>query len=319
MKSTHSAKQQYTTDLVTSRDGTIIGYRQLGWGPGMILLHGGMSSAHNHLELAQALADAFSVYVPDRRGRCGSGPFGVDYCIRKEVEDLEALLAKTRANNVFGVSSGGLIVLEAARSSAMIRKAAIFEPALFLDRSIPAAVLKRLDGEMEAGNIAAALITGMKGAQMGPAILRALPRRLLEFLANIAMKAEGKDPKCDYVPVRALAATLHYDSELVVEMSGDVEPFRSVHAEVLLMGGSKSPAYLKVALDALEQVLPKVRRIEFRGLNHAASWNTDRGGTPKPVAHELRQFFSSNHESSATRKLAKNCSLKLAIESHFGA
>ena len=75
-------------------------------------------------------------------------------------------------------------------------------------------------------------------------------------------------------------------------MSGKVEPFRSIRAEVLLMGGSKSPAYLKAALDALEQVLPKVSRVELRGLNHAASWNTDRGGRPTPVAHALREFFS---------------------------
>ena len=291
-KSTHSVEARYTTDLVTSSDGTIISYRQLGRGPGVVLVHGGMSSAQNHLELAQALADAFSVYLPERRGRCGSGPFGADYCIQKEVEDLEALLARTGSSNVFGVSSGGLIVLEAALSSPLIRKAAIFEPALFSDRSIPAAVLTRLDREIEAGKIAAALITGMKGAQMGPAILRALPRRLLEFLANTAMKAEDKHPNTDYLPVRALAATLHYDSQLAVEMCCKVEPFKSVRAEVLLMGGSKSPAYLKVSLDKLEQVLPKVRRIEFRGLNHAASWNTDRGGRPKPVARELRQFFS---------------------------
>jgi pimeloyl-ACP methyl ester carboxylesterase len=290
--SAHSEEARYTTDLVTSSDGTSISYRQLGRGPGIVLVHGGMSSAHNHLELAQALADAFSVYVPERRGRCGSGPFGADYCIRKEVEDLEALLAKTGAANVFGVSSGGLIVLEAALSSAMIRKAAIFEPALFLDRTVPAAVLARLDGEMQAGDIAAALITGMKGAKMGPAILRALPRPLLEFLASTAMKAEDKHPNADYLPVRALASTLHYDSELAVEMSGKVERFRSIRAEILLMGGSKSPAYLKVALDALEQVLPNVRRIELRGLNHAASWNTDRGGRPAPVAHDLRRFFS---------------------------
>jgi pimeloyl-ACP methyl ester carboxylesterase len=291
-KSQHSEQARYTTDLVTSSDGTSITYRTLGSGPGIVLVHGGMSSAHNHLELAKALADAFSVYVPERRGRCGSGPFGADYCIRKEVEDLEALLAKTGASNVFGVSSGGLIVLEATLASATIRKAAIFEPALFLDRTVPTAVLTRLDREMQAGDVAAALITGMKGAKMGPAILRALPRSVLEFLANAAIKAEDKHPNADYLPVRALASTLHYDSQLAVEMSGKVQPFGSIRAEVLLMGGSKSPAYLKVALDALEQVLPNVRRIEFPGLNHAASWNTDRGGRPKPVAHELRQFFS---------------------------
>jgi pimeloyl-ACP methyl ester carboxylesterase len=265
-----------------SRDDTIISYRQLGCGPGIVLLHGGMSSAHNHLELARTLADAFSVYEPERRGRCGSGPFRANYSICKEVEDLEALLAKTDAHNVFGVSSGGLIVLEAALSSACIGKAAIFEPALFLDRSLPTAILTRLDREMDAGNVAAALITAMKGAQMGPAILRALPRRLLEFLAGMAMRAEDKHPATGYVPVRALAATLHYDSQLAVEMSGNVERFRSIGAEVLLMGGSKSPAFLKASLDHLERSLPKVGRVEFRGLNHAASWNTDRRGRPKP-------------------------------------
>src|SRR5215472_10107040 len=101
-RSAHSAEAQYSTDVVTSSDGTIISYRQLGRGPGVVLVHGGMSSAHNHMELAQALADAFSVYVPERRGRCESGPFGADYSLRKEVEDLEALLAKTGARNVFG-------------------------------------------------------------------------------------------------------------------------------------------------------------------------------------------------------------------------
>ena len=48
-------------------------------------------------------------------------------------------------------------MLEAALSSACIWKAAIFEPALFLDRSVPAAVLTQLDREMDSGNVAAAL------------------------------------------------------------------------------------------------------------------------------------------------------------------
>src|SRR5215831_4055253 len=286
------AEEPYTTDAVASSDGTRISYRRFGRGPGVVLIHGGMSSAHNHLELALALSDAFSVYVPDRRGRCASGPFGAGYSIQKEVEDLDAVLAKTGAQNVFGVSSGGLIVLEAALSSAMIRRAAIFEPALFLDRSVPSAILRRLDREMEAGSIAAALITGMKGAKMGPAILRALPRRLLELLVDRAMKAEDKHPPTKYLPIRALAGTLRYDSQLAVERSGNLERFSFIRAEVLLLGGSRSPTYLKAALDSLEQVLPEVRRVEFRGLNHGASWNADRGGKPKPLAWELRRFFS---------------------------
>jgi len=59
-----------------------------------------------------------------------------------------------------------------------------------------------------------------------------------------------------------------------------------------LLGGSKSPAYLKVAVYALEKVLPRVKRIELSGLGHGASANTDRGGEPERVAQELRQFFA---------------------------
>jgi hypothetical protein len=75
-------------------------------------------------------------------------------------------------------------------------------------------------------------------------------------------------------------------------MSGRLGTFRAIQAEVLLLGGSKSPAYLKAARADLEKVLPDVRRVELPGVDHAASWNQDRGGKPEPVAHELRRFFS---------------------------
>jgi hypothetical protein len=146
-QSAADARQDYATGLVTSKDGTHIGYRHIGHGPGVVVLHGTMSLAHNHMQLAEAMADAFTVYVPDRRGRGLSGPFGDAYGIQREVEDLSALLA------------------------------------------------------------------------------------------------------------------------------------------------SKSPAYLNAALGALGRVMPQATRVELRGLDHAASWNSDRGGQPGLVAQELRRFF----------------------------
>jgi hypothetical protein len=61
---------------------------------------------------------------------------------------------------------------------------------------------------------------------------------------------------------------------------------------VLLLGGSKSPDYFKVALDGLEKVLQHVTRIEFPGLGHGGSGNTNRGGQPKRIAQEMRRFFT---------------------------
>ena len=196
------------------------------------------------------------------------------------------------AHCVFALSSGAIILLRAALTLSAIHKAAIFEPPLFSDSATPAAVLRRFDQEMAEGKVAAALVTGMKGSQMGPAIFNAIPRWLLERLANMAMTGEDKKAQSDYVPMRALAPTLHYDFQLVVEMSGKLESFRDIGAEVLLLGGSKSPAYLKVALDALEKFLPQAKRVELAGLGHAASWNADRGGRPERVARELCRFFA---------------------------
>jgi len=96
----------------------------------------------------------------------------------------------------------------------------------------------------------------------------------------------------DDVTMRMLAPTLHYDFHLAVEMEGAHESFKAVHAEVLLLGGSKSPAYFKVALDALAKVFPHAKRIEFPGLGHGASGPTTMGGKPEVVAQELRRFFA---------------------------
>ncbi len=287
--------QFYKTEFVTSKDGAAIGYRQLGHGPGVVLLHGGFSSAHNHMQLAEALADAFTVYVPDRRGRGLSiHPYDKDDGIQKDIEDMDALLAKTGAYNVFGVSAGALIWLQAALTLRAINKAAIFEPPLFHDDSIPNAVLTRFDQEMTQGRVAAALITAMKGSQMGPPIFNVMPRWLLELLTSMAMRSEDRKAQGDYVPMRALASLQHHDFQLVVEMSGKLESFRTMQTEALLLGGSKSPAFLKASLDDLEKALPHVKRIEFPGLDHAASWNADRGGKPEPVAQELRHFFAEH-------------------------
>lgn len=285
-------RRQYATSIVTSKDGTTIGYRQLGRGPGLVLLHGMMESAQSHMQLAEALADSFTVYLPDRRGRGTSGPYGEGYSIQKEVEDMEALLMKTGAQNVFGVSMGAVICLQTALTQPAIRKAAIFDPPLLIDGSVPTDFMARYDQEMAQGRLASAMVTGMKGAQMGPPILNAMPRWLLELLTNKMMASEEKKARDSDVTMRMLAPTLHYEFQLANEMEGKLERFRAIQAEVLLLGGSESPAYFKVALDALEKVLLRATRIELPGLGHGASGNTDRGGRPDRVAQELILFFA---------------------------
>lgn len=291
-QSTAAAWEDATTGFVTSKDGTTIGYHQLGHGPGVVLLHGSVEFSQSHSQLAEQLSDTFTVYIPDRRGRGLSGPYGKNDTVQQEVGDMDALLTKTGAHNVFGISSGALIWLQAALSLPAIHKAAIYEPPLVVNGSVPTTFVARYEQEMAQGKVSAALTTSMQGAQMGPPIFNAMPRWLLELLTTMMMKSEEKKAKDDDVTMRMLAPTLHYDFQMVVQMAETLERFRAIRIEVLLLGGSTSPTYLKVAVDALEKVLPQVKRIEFPGLGHGGSGNTNRGGKPERVAQELRRFFA---------------------------
>lgn len=105
-----------TTGSVTSAGGTPIGYLRVGNGPAVVVLHGSNESARSHTHLALALAGTFTVYPPDRRGRGLSGPHKAGHCMATEIEDLQAVVAHSGAQQVFGVSVSALIVLQAART-----------------------------------------------------------------------------------------------------------------------------------------------------------------------------------------------------------
>jgi pimeloyl-ACP methyl ester carboxylesterase len=241
--STASPAGIFTTASVRSKDGTSIGYRQVGDGPGVIVLHGAMESAQSHEQLANALGGTFTVYLPDRRGRGLSGPYGENDGIK--------------------------------------------QPAA----QVPTALLRRFDLEIAQGKVASALITGMKAAQMGPPIFNLIPRWPLEQLTKMAMASNDKKAAPGHVSMSALAPTLHHDFQLIVETEGAIPTYSATKAEVLLLGGEKSPAYLRAAVDALHKALPNARRVEFPGLGHGATGNGDRGGKPALVAQVLREFF----------------------------
>ena len=279
-------------ESVTSPDGTTIGYRRFGRGPGLILLHGSMSSGAHHTELARLMSDAFTVFVPDRRGRGLSGPYRAGDELEQELQDVAALIEATGATNLWGLSSGACIALHAARTMPAIGKVGIFEPPLVPDRAAAAALLAAFDDEMARGKVGGAMVTAMRGAEMGPGWFRALPKALTARLAMMGMAQEAKKPAGPYPKMRELASTLHAEFAIVTESSGRLDDYRSIRADVLLMGGSKSPAFLKRALTDLAGVLPGAKRVELDGLDHAASWNSDVRGHPEPVARELRRFFA---------------------------
>ncbi|QFY05393.1 alpha/beta fold hydrolase [Nonomuraea phyllanthi] len=112
---------------VTAKDGTSIAYDRLGDGPAIILVGGAAADRSANAQLAQELADRFTVYTYDRRGRGDSGDT-LPYAVEREIEDIAALIeAAGGAAHVFGASSGGALALEAAAAGLSIARLAVYE------------------------------------------------------------------------------------------------------------------------------------------------------------------------------------------------
>jgi pimeloyl-ACP methyl ester carboxylesterase len=260
----------------------------MGSGPSLIIVHGGLDAAQTHMKLGRLLADKFTLYIPDRRGRGLSGPFGENYGLQREVEDVEALLQKTGAHYLFGVSSGGLVILQSSLALKGIHKIAVCEPLVYLDKSDMDRfndMVRRFDEEVSEGKYVEATVDIAKADV--PSLQR-VPRFLLEMFFALVYVIDDIRSKGNDVRLTALLPTLKFDVQLVNETEGRLEDFRKVPAEVLLLGGSKSESLLKESLDALSSVLPHVHRIELPGLDHKAAAN---GGKPERIAEELLKFF----------------------------
>ncbi len=289
-----------TQDVVTSRDGTEIAYYKTGSGPAVVVLHGSMESARSHTLLAEALAEDFTVYLPDRRGRGRSGPHRPDHSVRTEVEDLEAVLTAAQAERAFGVSAGGAVVLEAARTVPGLKKVALYEPAIVADGAPHRAWLTRFDEEIARGDLAAGMVTSMFGFEMAPPFLKVMPRGLLRWMTEKMMAKEERQADAAAITMRQLAPTIHAEGTIVAELAGTFDNFRTVDADVLLMGGSKGLRGLEPGRATLEKVLPHCRRIEFDGYDHGSSSDpggVNPNGSPEAVrriAAEVKSFFKQS-------------------------
>ena len=289
-------KQKYTKGFVTSKDGTNIGYRHMGSGPGLILLHGGISSSQYLMKLGAALCDDFTVYIPDRRGRGLSGPFGDNYGLQREVEDLDAILKNTGAHYIFGGSSGGLIALQSSITLPDIHKIITYEPVVYVNKDEMDRfndIVQEFSKELDDGDLTTAMITSLdvytklNPEEKSSAVFH-LPSLVWKPIFGLILEADERHVKGDDVTLKELMPTLKFDVQLVNETEGKLDNFKDVSAEVLLLNGSKSPIFLKHSIETLNKLLPQVTQKELQGLDHDSAQDY---GKPDVIAEEIKSFL----------------------------
>lgn len=169
-----------------------------------------------------------------------------------------------------------------------IRQLAVYEPPFPVPGATsPMAWVERYEAEVARGDLAAAMVSVIRGAA-DPNLMSVLPRLLFEPVLRFALPKQARRVQPPDVALAALIPTLHYDVQLIPAFEGKLQDYQRLRTDVLLLGGSQSRDYLRAGVDALERVLPRVRRAEFAGLGHLAA---DDMGRPERVAAALRGFF----------------------------
>lgn len=268
----------------------------VGRGPGIVLLHGAMEWAGSHLELAEALGDRWAVHLPDRRDRRDAAPAVPGRDLEQGAADACALVAESGARVLVGVSSGAILCLETALALGdRIDAVVAFEPPLFGDPAVPQRFADQAAAELARGDVTQALVTGWLAVQLGPAWVRRLPRRLLETMVAAGSGREARTAVDPSTTMRALARSLPHEFRLVAAASGaldgDPDRYRALAAPVLLLGGDRSPAYLRQALDRLEALLPNASRVTLHGAGHEALGNAAQRGRPVEAAEVIAGFL----------------------------
>jgi pimeloyl-ACP methyl ester carboxylesterase len=119
--------------------GTRIAFERSGDGPPLILVEAALHyrDFSSFGGLAPLLAEEFTVYAYDRRGR-GESTDTTPYAPEREVEDLAALIDEAGGSaHLYGYSSGPLFAMHAAAHGLSIGRLALLEPPLQDDGSEP--------------------------------------------------------------------------------------------------------------------------------------------------------------------------------------
>lgn len=271
-----------TASHVTSRDGTRIAYERVGSGDPLVLVDGALchrASGPNR-PLAEQLADRFTVYTYDRRGRGESGDRG-PYQVEREVEDLEAVIGAAGGSaHVYGISSGGVLALEAAVRLDSIRRLALYELPFVVDGTrepIPAGFAAHLGGLVAAGRRGEAVRYFMTEGVRVPAVFVALMR---------VMPAWSR--------LKAVAHTLPYDATLLGPETGagrglPEDRWAGLDVPAVVIGGSKSPEWMRNSVAALAGLLGAEHRV-LEGQTHIVK--------PKAIAPVIAEFLGAAPEVS---------------------
>jgi len=245
---------------VTSADGTRIAFERQGDGPPLILVHGTTTDHHVWDRVAPRLAEQFTVYAMDRRGRGESGD-AEEYAIEREFEDIVAVAeAADGPVSLLGHSYGGVCAVGAAPRLSGLRRLVLYEPPLWtpLRDPVPESLFERMEDLAARGE-------------------REANERILElFFEEVANSAER---------LEAIRSSPNYDrhvasaSELPRELRGreayrpTPDTYPDVEAPMMLLLGTETSDALNDSTTATTDLFADSTLVRLPGQGHGAMYS----------------------------------------------
>lgn len=256
------------TSQVTSKDGTRIAFEKSGRGPAIVIVSGALS--HRKLwdsPLPARLAQQFTVYVYDRRGR-GESTDVQPYAVEREIEDIEALVNDAGGSaSLFGVSSGAALALQAAAKlgPTKVSKLAIYDVP-YGQSEKEFATQKQRVGEI--------VRTGAAGDAAA---------FFLSAIGTPPQALEGMKRSPEWEAIKKMDFTLVYDYAVLGDGAVPQDVVKTIRVPTLVMNGEKSMPFMSSAADRIAALIPQARRKILEGQAHQAD--------PEVIAPVLTEFF----------------------------
>jgi pimeloyl-ACP methyl ester carboxylesterase len=238
---------------VLSADGTVLGVERFGSGPDLVVVHGSTADRSRWAAVRDVLAEYYTVYLVDRRGRGASlNEVAGDYALEREVEDIRAVLDLIGDDAYYlGHSYGALVGVGVLASNARVTKAFLYEPPLDAGgfHVWPPGFVERYEELIDAGRPDDALdLFYREVLAMDPEPLRGLPIWQARKVA---------------------AHTLVREAKVAMTFQLDLGALENVVVPTLVLTGSASPPVFGAAARQVADALPDSKLIVAEGHGHA--------------------------------------------------
>lgn len=249
-------------EKIKSFDGTPIAVYKSGSGPKLLLVHGGGASDQKRWDIAglrSALAEHFTVYTFDRRGRGESGD-AAEYKLEREFEDAAAV-ADTIGEAVIllGHSTGAQIALEAALKTSTLYKLILYEPVFPIG-----------DFEESYWEYSKQVTSNMQKMVDDGKNEQALILFLKELVNLNPAEIETYRSASDWQDRVRAVHTIPREEQATADYEFDAAKFKAITIPTLLLSGSESPPLFKEVTKTVNAALPDSRIVIFEGHGHVA-------------------------------------------------